>query len=134
MSHIYAIIQHTFGICKQFQLKAKCNCKEKIQKIAIFLTYLSRFCKELLSYLTIIFFIMLDLGPHFLCWILGVVPINTWVISSWEENSCCLQAEQLTKWWLFSLKITTLTILSEAVVILCICSACINIFFFLSLR
>ena len=28
--------------------------------------------------------------PHFLCWILGVVPFNTWLISSWEENNCSL--------------------------------------------
>ena len=29
-----------------------------------------------------------DLGCHFLCWIYGVVPFNTWLISSWEENNC----------------------------------------------
>ena len=40
-----------------------------------------------------------------------------------------LKAEQLTKWQLFSLKMTTSTISSEIDVILCICSACINIYF-----
>ena len=33
--------------------------------------------------------IELDTGPHFLCWISGVVPFNTKLISSWEENNCC---------------------------------------------
>ena len=28
-------------------------------------------------------------GSYFLCWILGVVPFNMWLISSWEENNCC---------------------------------------------
>ena len=41
-----------------------------------------------------------------------------------------LQAEQLTKWQLFSLKMTISTNLSEMYVIFCICSACNNIFFF----
>ena len=36
-----------------------------------------------------------DQGPHFLCWILGVVPFNTWLISSWEENNCCYK---LSNW------------------------------------
>ena len=34
-------------------------------------------------------------GPHFLCWISGVVPFNTWLISSWEENNCCYK---LSNW------------------------------------
>ena len=34
-------------------------------------------------------------GPHFLCWISGVVPFNTWLISSWEENKCCYK---LSNW------------------------------------
>ena len=72
----------------------------------------------------------MDLGPHFLCWILVVVPFNIWHISSWEENNCCYK--QLTKWQLFSFRMTTSTILSEIYVILCICSACI--YFLLSLR
>ena len=45
-----------------------------------------------------------------------------------------LQAEQLTKWQLFSLKMTTLTILNNIDVILSICSAFNNIYFLLSLR
>ena len=32
---------------------------------------------------------------HFLCWIFGVVPFNTWLISSWEKNYCCYK---LSKW------------------------------------
>ena len=43
-----------------------------------------------------------------------------------------LQNEQLTKLQLFSLKMATLTILSEILVILCICSACDNIYLFFS--
>ena len=42
-----------------------------------------------------------------------------------------LQAEQLTKWQLFSLKMTTSTILSEIAVI---CSGCNNIYFLLSFK
>ena len=36
-----------------------------------------------------------ELGPHYLCWIFGVVPSNTWLISSWEENNCCYK---LSNW------------------------------------
>ena len=32
-----------------------------------------------------------DLGPHFLCCSLGVVPFNTWPISRGEENNCCYE-------------------------------------------
>ena len=40
-----------------------------------------------------------------------------------------LQADQLTtKWQLFSLKMTKSTILSEIDVILCVCSACNNVY------
>ena len=28
----------------------------------------------------------ITIGPHFLCWISGVIPFNTWLISSREEN------------------------------------------------
>ena len=67
-------------------------------------------------------------GSHFLCWISGVVLFNTWLISSWEENNRCYK---LSNWqidnYVFSLKMTTLTIL-------CIWSACNNIYFLLSLR
>ena len=31
---------------------------------------------------------LIDTGPHVLCWISGVVPFNTWLISTWEENNC----------------------------------------------
>ena len=36
-----------------------------------------------------------DIGPHFLCWISGGVPFNTWLISSREETNCC---HKLSKW------------------------------------
>ena len=39
-----------------------------------------------------------EIGLHFLCWILGVVPFNTWLISSWEENKCCYELRKCTKW------------------------------------
>ena len=35
------------------------------------------------------------LGFHFLCWILGVVPFNMWLISSRKENNCCYK---LSNW------------------------------------
>ena len=33
--------------------------------------------------------------PHFLCWISGVVPFNSWLISSWEEHICCYNLSTL---------------------------------------
>ena len=45
-------------------------------------------------------FVKVILGPHFLCWILGVVPFNTWLISWWEENNCCYK---LSNWLFFDL-------------------------------
>ena len=58
--------------------------------------------------------------------------------AEWEKT-LLLQAKQLIKWKLFSLKMTTLTILSEIDVIRCISSACYqpacyNIYFLLQLR
>ena len=44
------------------------------------------------------------IGLHFLCWISGVVPFNTWLISSWEENKCCYKLSKCTKWHLFHSK------------------------------
>ena len=29
------------------------------------------------------------LDSHFLCWISGLAPFNTWLISSWEKNNFC---------------------------------------------
>ena len=80
------------------------------------------------------FLLSRDLGPHFLCWISAVVPFNTWLISSWEENKCCYKLSKCTNWQLFSLKMTTSTILSEINLILYIFSVCNNIYFLLSLR
>ena len=63
-------------------------------------------------------------GPHFLCWISVVVPFNMWLISNSEDNNCC------TSW--ATHRMTTLTILSEVDVILCICSTCNNNYVLLS--
>ena len=43
-------------------------------------------------------------GPHFLCWILGVVPFNMRPISSWEENKCCYKLSKCKKWHPFTKK------------------------------
>ena len=43
-------------------------------------------------------------GPHFVCWILGVVPFNMWLISCWEEHKCCYKLSKCTKWHLFHSK------------------------------
>ena len=43
-------------------------------------------------------------GPHFLCWISGVVPFNMWLISSWEENKCCYKLSKILKMTCISLK------------------------------
>ena len=74
------------------------------------------------------------LGPLFLCWFSGVVPFKMWLILGWEENKCYKLSNYLTKWQLFSLKMTTSAILCEIDVILCICSSCNNIYFLISLR
>ena len=37
------------------------------------------------------------LGPLFLCWFSGVVPFNTSLILSWEENKCCYKLYKCTK-------------------------------------
>ena len=42
------------------------------------------------------------LGLYFLCWISGVVPLNTWLISNWEENKCCYK--QKSKCYCYSAK------------------------------
>ena len=74
------------------------------------------------------------LGPLHLCWFLAVGSFNTWLISSWEKNKSCYKLSNCQNKQLFSLKMTTSTILSEIVVILWICSSCNNIYFLLSLR
>ena len=73
--------------------------------------------------------------PHFLCWILGVVPFNMWPISSWEENNCCYKLSKCTKWHLhISLKMVEVVILSENSCLFVSCSACNKSYFLLSLR
>ena len=38
---------------------------------------------------------------HFLYWISVVVPFNTWLILSCEENKCCYKLSKCTKWHIF---------------------------------
>ena len=57
-------------------------------------------------------------GPHFLCWISGVVPFNKWLISSWEENKCCYKLSKCTKGHLFHSKWPKLSFWVKIVVIL----------------
>ena len=38
---------------------------------------------------------------RFLGLILGVVPFNTWLIWSWEENKFCYKLSKCTKWHIF---------------------------------
>ena len=61
---------------------------------------------------------MMIWGPHFLCWILGVVSFNTWLISSWEENKCCYKLRKCRKWHLFLWKWLKLSFWVKIVVIL----------------
>ena len=49
------------------------------------------------------------LGPHFLYLVLGVVPFNTWLISSWEESHWCYKLSNWQCDQVFSLKMTTST-------------------------
>ena len=57
------------------------------------------------------------IGPHFLCWMLGVVPVNTWLVSSWEENKCCNKLSKCTKWHLLHSKWSKLSFWVKKVVI-----------------
>ena len=58
----------------------------------------------------------LDIGPLFLCWYLGVVPFNTWLISSWEWNTCWANAQNdlHSKWSKLSFWVKIVVILSVA--------------------
>ena len=58
----------------------------------------------------------------------GVGPFNTGFMSSCEENNCCYKLSN------FFTQNDKSTILSEIDVILCICAACNNTYFLLSLR
>ena len=57
---------------------------------------------------------------HFLCWILGTVPFNTWLILSWTTDKMTL---------IFTQSDNIDHIVWKIDVILCICSATNNIFF-----
>ena len=67
------------------------------------------------------------IGALHLCYFWAVVLFNTWLISSWEENNSC---NKLSNWQPRKPKMTTLTIVSEINVILCICSALTTFIFF----
>ena len=69
------------------------------------------------------------MGPHYLCWILGLAPFNVWFISNWEENKCCDKPSKCTKWYPFHSKWSKLSFWVKIVVILSIPQL-----FFLSLR
>ena len=47
--------------------------------------------------------------PHFMCWIPGVVPFNTWLILTCKENNCCYMHKMTS----ISFKIVENIILSE---------------------
>ena len=70
------------------------------------------------------------LGPRFLCWILGVVPYNTWLISSWEENKCSYKLRKCTKWHLFHSKWLKLSFRVKIVVILSVAQLVATVIFF----
>ena len=57
----------------------------------------------------------------YICFGFWLLSFNTWLISNWEKNNYSYKLSK--KQNDFSLKMTTSTILSEIVVILCICSA-----------
>ena len=77
---------------------------------------------------------LIHLGPHFLCWISGVVPFNTWLISNWEDNNCCYKLSKCTKWHLFHSISSKLSFWVKIVVILSVAQLCNNIYLLLSLR
>ena len=66
------------------------------------------------------------IGPHFLCGISGVVPLNTWLISSWEDDNCYYKLSN----WQKNNYLHSEWQLCQFVS----CSACNKIYFLLSLR
>ena len=69
-------------------------------------------------------------GPHFLCWISGVVPFNTWLISCWEKNKCCYKLSKCKKWHLFHSKRSKLSFWVKIVVILSVAQLVTTVIFF----
>ena len=57
-------------------------------------------------------------GPHFLCWISGVVQFNRWLFSNWEENKCRYKLSKCTKWHIFHSKRSKLSFWVKIIVIL----------------
>ena len=53
-------------------------------------------------------------GSHFLCWLSGVVPFNTWLISSWDECNCFTSWATDSKWSKLSFWVKIVVILSVA--------------------
>ena len=65
-----------------------------------------------------------------MCWISGVVPFNIWLISSWEENKCLLQAEKTQIWHLFHSKLSKLSFWLKIIVILSVSQLVTTVIFF----
>ena len=60
----------------------------------------------------------------------GVVPFNTWLISSWEANKCCYKLSKCTKWHLFYSKWLKLSFWVKIVVILSVAQLVTTVIFF----
>ena len=69
-------------------------------------------------------------GPHFLCSISGVVPINTRLILSWEENKCCYKLSKCIKWHILHSKRSKLSFGVKTVVILSVAQLVTTVIFF----
>ena len=82
-----------------FFWKEKSPCKLKLARAENFSASIRRAWHKVIYEQVFLRFIC---GPHFLRWISGVVPFNTWLISSWEENNCCYKLSNYfhSKWQL----------------------------------
>ena len=74
--------------------------------------------------------LVIAIGPHFLCWHFGVVPFNTWLISSWEETKCCYKLSKCSKWHLFHSNWSKLSFGVKKVVILSVAQLVTTVTFF----
>ena len=61
---------------------------------------------------------------------LGVVPFNTWLISSCEVNKCCYKLNKCTKWPLFHSKWSKLSFWVKIVVIFSVAQLVATVIFF----
>ena len=65
-----------------------------------------------------------------MCWISGVVPFNTWPISSWVENTSCYKLRKCTKWHIFHSKWSNLSFWVKIAVILSVVQLVTTFIFF----